>query len=267
MEEETCTTNLTFQAIKDFVGDLWQIFGKNGNSSPLALYQRLIQHTGKEGCNTEMAIDKFVLGFKAFYSLFDEKISTFEGLIDIPRDTFIRYGDSQKVYLEIQKYIYKATPDQKVAIHKHLLTISASINPDEKTLASLDNPTNPILESMGVPTGSKEGLFAQGLISKVQTAMAGIDISNKDPTAAIMAVLSTGVFGDLVNDIKTGVESGNVDGDALLGSLQGTMTSFVANSGEKAPDIQGIVTATQTALMFGADTTTTCSTQNQVEEI
>jgi hypothetical protein len=147
------STNITFCAIKEFVSDLWEVFGPSQAKSALALYHRLIQHV--EAKESAEGLEKYITGFKVFFVNYSKELFSVETLANIARGTVIRYGSSDKIFIEIQKYVYKATPSQKEIIRQHLLTISATIDPNDETLGALDAAT-PILEKMGLNNNSPE---------------------------------------------------------------------------------------------------------------
>lgn len=263
--EPLSSSTLTFTAIKQFVSDLWLAFPVK--NSPLALYHRLMQHTNDS--NSNVATEKSVAGFKVFFVNFDEILSSDEGLQSIPRDTVIRYGESPKVYLEIQKYIYKASPEQRTVIRQHLLTISATIDPDEKKLSSLSNSAAPVLEKMGLG-GSAESRFVKNIVDKAKKSMEGMDMSNiKDPTSAILALAQGGVIADMMRSVETQMQSGPIDPAGLMEALQENLSTAFASAGADGEaskiDVGEIINTTQQMLTFNS-TTTTISTHDTKEE-
>ena len=89
----------SFNAVITFVHDLWDVFGNPKKATPLALYRRLIEHI--KFADAE-AINKVLCGFRQFLVTYEDSIIN-NNLDSIPRGTLIQYGDSNTVYLDIQK--------------------------------------------------------------------------------------------------------------------------------------------------------------------
>lgn len=212
---------LTFEAISEFVNELSGVFCTA--KSPLSLYKRILEHINKN--NSGDSIQKCISGFAGFFANYEDSISTLEKFKTIPRDTVIRYGDSKNVYLEIQKYIYKSkTDDERNIIRSHLLTIAATIDPSEKSLANL-NSVSPLLNKFNLDASSKEGQFVANVIQKAQKTMS--NNKSDDPTTAIMGLLSSGLVGDMISGLQAGVETGSMDVSKLFSSMQSALTGVM----------------------------------------
>jgi hypothetical protein len=236
---------ITFTAIKEFVVDLAEVFCLHNKPSPLALYHRLISHV--EVNDSSAGVDKYIMGFKVFFSNFESNLESEDKLLEIPQGTVIRYGDSPKVYLEIQKYIYisRFKPDQLEVIRTHLLTIAATIDPNEKTLAALDGAN--ILEKLGKGARSAETNFIRDIMEKTKKTMANMEIDHNDPSAAITAVLSSGLLQDVISGLQSGCENKTINTESLMSDLAGTIAE--ASGGEvNGDDISKIIFATQNAM-------------------
>lgn len=220
------------------VDGLWELFGSSKQVTPLALYHRLIQHIKEE--DPGPGIERCVSGFATFFRTYSACLSDSEEMMKtIPRDTVIRYGSSKNVYLEIQKYLYKARGDNREIIRQHLLTISAIIEPSEAALAELDAAA-PLLERMGLNDGSKEGEFVTGIMQKAKSAMENVETD--DPSAAIMGLFSSGIVTDMVQGLQSGVQDGTMDMNKLLGSMQGALASVMPppQPGAPAPSVEEV---------------------------
>lgn len=219
-----------FSAIVSFVNDLWEVFGSTKTVTPLALYHRLIEHikfTDSEG------IQKAIAGFTTFMGEY-ETILVKNELSKIPRDTFIRYGDSDKVYLEIQKYLYLARNDTCTieVIRQHLLTICTILDPNKEKIAELEKRIN----ELKVDTSTREGQFITGIMEKAKTTMEGVDTD--DPMKAMMGIFSSGVIQEMVSGLQQGVGSGEMDMQRLLGTMQsaiGAIMPATAGAGVGTP--------------------------------
>jgi hypothetical protein len=125
--------------------------------------------------------------------------------------------------IDIQKYIYKTNNDSETreAIRRHLMTISAILEPDSKKLEELDKR----IEELNMDLGSKEGEFITGIMHKAKNSMEDIDTEN--PGQAIMGLLSSGVIQEMVSGLQYGVSSGEMDMQKLLGSMQTAIGSIM----------------------------------------
>lgn len=218
----------TYVAIKDFVNDLNEVFS---NLRSMKLYHRLLENI-KVDVDT-VGIQKCITGFKVFFTNYEKKLESVELLMEIPRDTYIRYGDSPNVFLEIQKYLYKATKDQKEIIRRHLLTIAASIDPSERTLSVLES-SSPVLEKMGLSSGTQEGRFVEAVMNKAKKAMENTETD--DPTTAIMGLFSSGVITDMVKGLQSGVNNKTMDVNKLLTGMQGALSGIIEAAKEENED-------------------------------
>lgn len=227
-----------FGAVVEFLNDLWSVYGQTKKVTPLALYHRLVQHikfTDKEG------IRKVVGGFSQFLSVYNDHILE-DRLADIPRDTRILYDNSDRIYLDIQKFIYQADKPTKDAIRKHLLTISAILEPDAKKIEELSKKPSP-LPGLTLPTDdTPEGKFISGIMTKAQTTMETVGES-ENPMAAVMKLLQSGIVQDMMAGMNQGLGSGEMDMSRMFKTLQTTMGAFTNMSQSSEPKIEEVVDA------------------------
>lgn len=223
-----------FNAIASFVKDLWDAFGDPKKATPLALYNRLVEHikfTDKD------SIEKSVAGFSVFLRQYGNDLMK-NTLDNIPRDTRISYGVSGKVYLDIQNFIYQTRKDEETReiIRQHLLTIDTILNPNKAKIAELERSS----QHRGTPgglnldTGTKEGQFLTKIMGKAQSAMQ--DINTDDPMQAMFGIVKSGVLQDMVGGIQEGVKSGEMSMQGLLGSMQSAISSISGQQATTRPE-------------------------------
>jgi len=212
-----------FDAIVTFVNDLWNVYGNPKKVDGLSLYRRIIEHIKFTDTG---AINKAIRGFEKFFTLYETRILE-NKLDEIPRGETIRYGKSDTIYIDIQKFIYKADPDTKSAIRQHLVTISAILEPDSHKIKELENRISELeLDE------SKEGQFISGILSSAKESVEGADVDN--PMSAVMGLLQGGV----IENMMSGFASGDMDMEKLLGSMQTTIGSLMnADSGDKIQEV------------------------------
>ena len=203
---------LTFKAINTFINDLNEFFGSSNHS--LQLYQRLIDKTT---LSHEVAIQKHINAFKTFSisnreALMNKNIGKLESKIEY----------SNKVYIDIKSIMSAADKDTVEVIWKHLLTISAIVDPAGKAKDILKkNCSSP-----------NESNFLENIINKVEN---NINPNSSNPTEAISSLLSSGIFNDLLSGMNNQLQDGSLD----LGKLIGTVEKMCSTLNPSSSDGSG----------------------------
>jgi len=213
---------LAFKAITEFINDLSEQYGKE--YKPIRLYNRLISQTQISHIKV---IHKHIESFKLFcvgnrevlYSKEFEKLD--------PKK--IEY--SPKVYIDVHDILKKTDEESKTCIFKHLLCISALIDPagrakDVLKKAMEDNKT-----------GSEESEFLSKILSSVEKNVGETD----NPMAAVSSIMSSGLLTDLMGGMQSGLSTGKLDLSKLLGAVQGMVSSITAQSGDD-PEVANAMT-------------------------
>lgn len=238
-----------FEAIKNFVEELWNLYGSKGDTSPLALYRRFITKINPKD-EKDATVQRIIEGFKQFFATHLDVIKEDK----LPKGASIKFGNT-KIQLEIQKYIYKASDDQKLSIKEHLFTINALIKQDDASLAALEEiqkkeATKKLDEK--IDTNNKEEIkeltdedkevasklkentteekFVKNIITKTVKAM---DTPSKNPLAGIMGLLSSGVLNDLVDGIGGKKGKKEMDVNKLMATMQGAIGTLMEGNEEK----------------------------------
>lgn len=229
MESATpCASNITFMAIKDFVEALVSVFGTGGGKTPLGLYNRLICHV--EGRDSIQGVEKYISGFKSFFSEFGSKLESNEDMMTIPRNTVIKYGDNDNIFIEIQKFIYKSRsmPERLDIIRKHLLTISATIKPEENLLLALEK--TPVNIPRDIDFGED---FIKREMDNIREVLENGNIDMSDPTNAMVALANSGAIMGLIERLKMANDAGQINPEKMLANLQKTLCDL-------SGDVEGI---------------------------
>ena len=211
---------IAFRAISNFVKDLADEFSDKYHS--LALYNRLLEKTT---VNNDKIIQKHVSLFREFL------IGNRNGIIenDLTKFTKNRVSYSDRVFIDVVDLYSHADKSTKQAIRKHLLTLSAILDPDaqaKKTLQTMSTPA-----PIKVEGDSKESEFINNLINKVETSVSTENMDN--PMQAVSSILSSGLFNDLVSSMSDGINSGELNIGKLMGTMQTVMTSISGNAGQQ----------------------------------
>tara|TARA_A100001011_G_C14320875_1_gene850559 strand:- start:1666 stop:2631 length:966 start_codon:yes stop_codon:yes gene_type:complete len=200
------TSLITFRAISNFTLCLNEVFGKDNRS--LKLYAHLISKTT---IAHEKPILKHIEAFRTFCLNNREAIENKN--VKKIKDNQIVY--SERVYINMKLIFSKADQETKNIIWKHLLTISALVDPTGQAKKLLKEAS----EKAGVNGG--EANFLNDIISKVEE---NVD-PNANPMEAVSSIMKSGIFQDLVSNMGNGLENGSLD----LGRLMGTVQQLVTN--------------------------------------
>jgi hypothetical protein len=131
---------------------------------------------------------------------------------------------SSRVYIDFSSIFKDADKDTSNIIWKHLLTISALVDPAGKAKDILKNNKD-----------SKEASFLSDIINKVESNVN----PNSNPLEAITSIMSSGVFTDLVAGMNTGIQNGELDLGKLMGTVQtmcSTLSSDIDKNSQSAGD-------------------------------
>ena len=196
---------LIFKAISNFTTCLSDVFGHEHRS--LKLYAHLIN-------KTQIAHEKPILKHIEAFRLFC--VSNREAIEEKNHKNFkmnnITYSD--RVYIDMTLIFDSADKETSAIIWKHLLTISALVDPTGKAKQLLK-------ESTKSGNNGTEANFLTDIIEKVEQ---NVD-PNANPMEAVSSIMQSGVFQDLVSGMGEGLQNGDLD----LSKLMGTVQSMVGN--------------------------------------
>ena len=203
---------IAFKAISDFTKELCENFtsdNKNKNHS-LKLYEHLLNKTT---LSHDKAIKKHIDAFRLFCIENRDAIKSRNP--SLMTNNKVSY--SSRVYIDFSSIFKDADKDTSNIIWKHLLTISALVDPAGKAKDILKNNID-----------SKEASFLSDIINKVESNVN----PNSNPLEAITSIMSSGVFTDLVAGMNTGIQNGELDLGKLMGTVQ-TMCSTLSSDMDK----------------------------------
>lgn len=220
---------LTIRSIRDLVADLKELYPNP--KSALALYNRLLQHIKDEELSTptnskplSQGVVKFISGFQSFFGLYAQFLDSTELLMkNLPRGATIPYGVGDKIFIDIQKFLYQADEESRDIIRMHLLTIATVMEPDETALQNLNSnlksygnktpgDVSSFLNQMGINTDSKEGAFMLNTVNEIQGCLAGQN--TEDPTTAVMGLIP--LLPKVMSQLKDGVADGSFDLNKIM---------------------------------------------------
>lgn len=214
-------TLTTFKAIVNFTESMGEIFANKNHS--LKLYCHLISKT--TFCH-EKAIDKHIEAFKKFCVTNRDAISENDETKFLT--TNITY--SNRVFINMKLIFGMCDMEQRRVIWRHLLVISALVDPTSRA--------KEILKSKKDEDENKEGEFLSKIMEKVEK---NIDVKGGDPMSAVSSIMSSGVFTEMIDEMNTGMQNGSIDLGKLLNTVQ-TMVGQTNTSGEGGgPDLNSII--------------------------
>jgi len=192
---------LTFKAISKFVSELGETFGTDNH--PLKLYNRLLDKTTISHDN---AMKKHIEVFRNFCIKNRDCITS-------KNKNFVnsKIEYSQKVYIDLNDIFKDSDAETAGVIWKHLLTISALVDPAGKAKEILKNNKE-----------SKEANFLSDILNKVETTVS----PNSNPLEAVSSIMSSGLFTDLISGMNNGIQDGSLDLSKLMGTVQQMCSSI-----------------------------------------
>jgi len=196
-----------FHAIKAFVGDLVLGFASKKNpKSPLGYYSRLIDSIQD---NNYESVMKVLGGFSTFFRQYGKYVidNNFDSM---PKGTVIPFGQSQTIFIEIQKFIHKADDEAQDIIRQHLLAIHSLMS--SKTTADLVEKVD-----------NTEEMIC-GLVEKAQKVMKDVDMNDK--MAVIASLAESGLITDLIDGVQNNMEG--ADPAKMMSALQKAAKKFIA---------------------------------------
>lgn len=211
----TDSSLIIFKAIANFTNCLDEVFGEEQRS--LKLYAHLINKTT---IAHEKPILKHIEAFRTFCK--DNRDSIEEKNHETFSNDKIIYSD--RVFINVKDILTVADKDSKNIIWKHILTISALVDPAGKARHVLK-------ETSQKNNNGTESDFLENIISKVEE---NVD-PNANPMEAVTSIMQSGVFQELVGGMGNGLQDGSLD----LGKLMGTVQNMVTNLNDKVGESGG----------------------------
>ncbi len=205
---------IAFKAISNFTTCLGEVFGSTHR--PLKLYAHLISKTTFAH---EVPIQKHITAFRDFCVANREAIASNNFQKLDPK--VITY--SARVYIDLGAILgeAKGDSDTRGVIWKHLLTISALVDPTGRAKEILQ-------ESIcRGDDDAHEADFLSGIIGKVEQH---VD-PNASPMEAVSSIMKSGIFTELVGGMGNGLQDGSLD----IGKLMCTVQKMVTTLNDQIP--------------------------------
>ena len=217
------TSLVTFKAISNFTTSLEEVFGKE--ERPLKLYVHLINKTT---LSHEKAIHKHIEAFRLFCTANRDALES----KDVSKLVESKISYSERVYIDITRIFNSADKDTRGIIWRHLLTLSALVDPTGKARQILKTTAKK-------GNSATEANFLNDIIGKVEEH---VD-PDANPMDAVASIMKSGVFADLVGGMGNGLQDGSLDLGKLIGTVQTMVTALtgevgvVGNEGENPMEL------------------------------
>lgn len=193
------TQLLAFNAITGFTKDLASEFSQRQHS--LALYARLIEHIN---LSQESAIIRVVDGFISYIGKNQVAIES----RDVEKLSNEKIEYSARVFVLLKPLFLQADNDTKEVMWKHLLTIYGLLYPDSQA--------KDILRKMNSEVKNAETEMISNMVQKI---VPHLNPDETNPMQAIMGLMSSGVFTELIGTMQKGMDDGSVNMNSLLGQV------------------------------------------------
>lgn len=217
ISKKTSGQDLTsFQTILEFITSLQDYYGTDKHPAvrPLNLYHRLIS---RMSFRDDELILRHINVFKNFCVSNREQIRTQNSELNVKKIEF-----SDRIYIDMGYILNKSDADSTNAVWEYLLTISAYVDPENKT--------KELLQQLRENTNSNEGNFLANMIETMSTQLpsgggGGGGGGDGNPLALIGSLMNSDLIGNLMGSMNSNLENGNLD----LGKLMGTMSGLINN--------------------------------------
>lgn len=225
------------KAIYNFTKSLGEMFESKQRS--LKLYCRLINKTT---LSHEKPLQKHVDAFRKFCianrpAIREQNVSLLNKDVD-------RIVYSSNVFIDMSHIFKLSDKESEPVIWKHLLYISALVDPAGKAKEILKANMNSKKDNKGDVKGdgkgdgkgdNKESNFLSDIIDKVEQH---VDPNSTNPMEAVTSIMQSGVFTDLISGMNSGLSDGNLDLGKLMGAVQG-MVSTISTTVGSDPQTSG----------------------------
>jgi hypothetical protein len=225
MEE---TSLIAFKAVCNFVNDLESEYGKR--HKPLKLYKRLINHTQ---IAHDHAMRKHLIVFHDFC------VANRDALVvqDVTKLVMKKLEYSERVFIDMDHIFHIADAETTPVIWRHLLTISALLDPTGKAKEILKKA------SEDGKSGKDETDFLSNIISKVEKSVK----PDANPMEAVSSIMQSGIFTEMMSDLG----SKKLDLGKLLGAVQGMVTTLSNQAGDDPEAKQAMGMLSNVTSMMG----------------
>lgn len=207
---------IIFKTFSTFINDLGELYSSKQRS--LKLYMRLINKTT---LSHDVAIQKHINTIKSFC------LQNRDAIISKDETKFVqnKIEYSARVYVDIPSIFRVAEQEDKNVIWKHLMVISALVDPAGRAKEILR-------ESSG------EGPELNFLTNIINNIEKHVD-PNASPAEAISSIMNSGMLSDIMGNMNNGFQDGSFDMNKILGSVQQLMSKISTENGQASSSEDG----------------------------
>lgn len=206
-----------FKTIVEFVTNLYEHLSQYGvKNKPLSLYYRLVTNSR---IHDDDIILQHIRCFKSFCVANRVPIRERQNTFETNKIVF-----SDNIYIDMNMVFSKADTETQSVIQEYLLTISAYVDPENKT--------KDVLQALKSEPSNEN----QFLSNMIETLGSQIDPSKtKNPLALLTDMMSSNVVGSMMENMNNDIDSGKLNIDKLMSSMMGIMNTMKSEV-EKSDD-------------------------------
>jgi hypothetical protein len=199
-----------FKHICNFVKDVHSSFGSKCH--PLTLYAHIIEQTG---IMHEEPIRRHIQAFYTFVK--DNESAILEKEVGLLQNPVIQYSD--KVYIDMKEIFGYADEDDQGILWKHLMNLLAILDPSSEAKRILSQEEK--AKQKNGETANEEK-FLNDMVHKVGEFVR----PDSNPNDMVQNILNSGMVNDLVNNMTTGLNEGDLDMNKMMSTVQKMMTTL-----------------------------------------
>jgi hypothetical protein len=203
-----------FSKAINFVNELNKVF--SGKYPNIRLYYKLMKKTP---IGNTKAIQKHVELISSYITKNEEAIKT-KDIKKMQLSENIIFND--KIFLNLSDCLKEGDKETRNVIFTHLQLLMYISTPSDELKSILQK------SSQSSETKPEERKFIDGLVGKLEKQFG--DKEFKDPLSAAMNMMQSGLFNDIIQDMNNGVQSGELNPQNLLGSVQGMLGELTGGS-------------------------------------
>lgn len=199
----TSTELSAFQTISEFITSIHGYYTDHPTYSfvhSLKLYYRLVSKT------TFVEDNNILRHVQVFRQFCVENRDQIRAKTAVFTPSKVEFTD--KIYVDMNSVFKHADNETTQTLWEYLMTISALLDPENKT--------RELLQELKSKNG-KEGEFIGNVLETMCNNISPTDMAN--PMSMITNIMSSNVFGTLMNTMNSNVENGQMDMSKLMGSM------------------------------------------------
>ena len=202
-----------FKGIQEFMDQLNDVYGKD--NIQINKFCRLIMKTS---LTNQKVVARHIVIFDTFLQ------TNRTAILARSPESFLDFKiqATERIYIDMKEIIEKSDENIRKSIWQHLLNIMYLYNPEDP-LVKVE------LKNSMAENDTKENKFLMDTFSKFENIMkTNSDSSSeqKDPMAMMGGLLQSGFLNDMMGNINSGVNNGDLNIKSLIGTVQSLLSNL-----------------------------------------